>query len=214
MIPLDGERTAVIQTMLPEDPEDGFEFTIPEGHTLGGANVISVWKGGKLLGATSRVAPIPNASGKYDASRLTSRIRLKSGDILRIIGLQHNYISIQFVEGFGWIGKQTNKKPNTLMDKYMRVLHTFPIGEDCPGFYLYERVCLEIIKGADNETRTTTGPQDASRNTTTPESGPPSSSGSDGRSSRTKPTPRERTNRHGKPRGRAAASGDDEQGSK
>ncbi len=206
---LDGERTAVIQTMLPEDPEHEFEFVLPKGHTIGGANVINIWKGGKLLGATSSVSPIPNASGKYDASRLTSRVRIKAGDVLRIRGWQYNYISIQFIEGFGWIGKQTNGEPNNLMDKNVRVLAAFQIGDDTPGFYLYERVCLAVIKGAKNETRTTSKPTNASGNPTTPGSGHATTSRSDGGASGTKTTPRKRTNRNGKPRGRTATPRND-----
>lgn len=207
---LDGERTAVIQTMLPEDPEDGAEFILPAGQTIGGANVINIWKGGKLLGATSRIAPIPNASGKYDASRVTSRIRLKKGDLLRIRGWQHNYVSIQFVEGFGWIGKKTTGEPTILMDKHMKVLHNFGIGADTPGFYLYERVCLEVVKGTEDETRSKSQSRNASRNPTTPGSGPSTPSRSDGSTRRPSPTPRERTNRYGKPGGRTLTSGDDE----
>ena len=200
MIPmLDGERTAVIQTMLPEDPEDGFEFVLPAGQTIGGANVINVWKGGKLLGTVSQVAPIPNASGKYDAVRVTSKIRLKDGDLLRIRGWQHNFVSIQFVESFGWIGKKTTGEPTVLMDKHMKVLRNFQIGVDTPGFYLYERVCLEVVKGTNNETRTTNQPTDASRNPATPSSGTPTPSRNSSSARRPIPAARKRTSRDGQP---------------
>lgn len=213
MMPMvDGERTAIVQTMLPEDPEPGFELILPEGQTIGGANVINIWKGSKLLGSTSQVAPMPNASGKYSASRVNSKTRLKEGDIIHLKAWQHNYISIQFIESFGWIGKKTNNKPLILMDKHMRVLATFSIGEHAPGYYLYEQICLEAIKGAEsNEARTTNPTSRASRTTTSPGSGSSTASGSDGSTSRPKPTPRERTNRYGKPRGRYASSGNDKQ---
>ncbi len=205
MMPLQGDRSAIIQTMLPDDPEPGHEFVLPEGQTIGGANVINIWKGGKLLGAITQVSPIPNVSGKYDAVRVTSRLKLRVGDLVRIRGWQHNFTAIKFVEGHGWIGCQTTGKPSPLMDKHMKILEVFPIGDSTPGFYLYERVCLEIIKGDEDEKSTNPSPA-PSGNRTTPSSGPADAPGSSSSPRRSSPTPRRRTNRGGKPRGRNAGS--------
>ena len=151
MMPLDGNRTAIMQAMLPEDPEPGQEFILPEGQTVGGANVINISKAGKLLGDITRLSPIPNVSGKYDASRVHSKGRIRQGDLVRIQGWQYNFNAIKFVEYFGLIGSQTVGDHLPLMDKYMKVLAVFEIGESTSGFYLYERVCLEALKGDQND---------------------------------------------------------------
>jgi len=38
------DQTAVIETLLPDDPEDGYVFVLPEGQTVGGANIITCTK--------------------------------------------------------------------------------------------------------------------------------------------------------------------------
>ena len=209
MLPIQGDRTAMMQTLLPDDPEPGQELVLPEGQTVGGANVINVHKAGKLLGALNQLAPIPNVSGKYEASRLTSKLKLKKGDVIRIQGWQHNYNAIQFVESFGWIGSQTTGEPISLIDKHMRILALFPIGANTPGFYLYEKVCLEIIKGAQNGKPTTNSSPTQSRNRTPFSFGfaPPSGSSSSTRGAKT--TPRERPVRRSRAenRGNPDASG-------
>ena len=134
MIPaLQGDRTAILQTLLPEDPENGHLVAMPAGQTVGGANVISVHKGGKFCGTVTQVAPIHNSSGKYEALRLSACVRIRVGDTLRILGQQYHYTSLKFVEGFGWQGHETNDAPLPLMDKPMRVLETSVLGENTPG---------------------------------------------------------------------------------
>lgn len=216
MLPIQGDRTAIIQTLLPDDPEPGQEVIFPDGQTVGGANVINISKAGKLLGALNQLSPIPNVSGKYEASRLTSKRKLKKGDVIRIQGWQHNYNAIQFVESFGWIGSQTMGNPISLIDKHMKILALFPIGANTPGFYLYEKVCLEIIKGAQNGKSTTNTSTTESRDRTASFFGftPPSRSGS--RTGRTQASPRQRPVRHSRSENRgnvesASTPGDDKQ---
>ncbi len=156
MIPaLQGDRTSLLQTILPEDPENGQTVEMPDGHTVGGANVISVHKGGKFCGTVSQVAPVYNSSGKYEATRLSSCVKLRIGDVVRVLGWQYNFISLKFVEGFGWQGYKTDNKPLSLMDKSMRVLEAFTLGEHAPGYYLYEKVCLTILREGETHAKNT-----------------------------------------------------------
>lgn len=191
MIPaLHGDRASMLQTVLPEDPEDGQVITMPEGQTVGGANVINFERGGKLLGSVSQVAPVYNASGKYEATRVASCSKIRAGDVIHVRGWQFNYISLKFTEGFGWTGYQTDNTPIPLMDKHMKVLDTFIVGAHAPGCYLYEKVCLQLIReGEETHAKNPSNPSTTtSRNSTPPSSGPSSSGGRSGSAPRTDPT--------------------------
>lgn len=159
------DRTAIMSPMLPEDPEPGCVHTLPEGQIAGGANVLSVFrweidsKSGKLIGSTNNLVPVSNVTGKYYTERLSSSQELKKNDVIRIVARQFNFNQITFVEYFGWIGSGVTSIPTTLSDKIYRVLTAIPIGPNTPNFWLYEKVCLEIInKEKKNESTPETTP--------------------------------------------------------
>jgi len=210
--PLQGGRANIIEAMLPDDPEPGQKFKLEKGQTVGGATVINIRRSGELLGSIQTLNPIPNLSGRYAAVRVTSTRELKPGELLRVQGLQYTFISLQFVEGYGWMGDKTLKDPTVLLDKYMRVLHVLPVGDTTENFYLYEQVAFSAIKGASDEPHT---PWTTSRNTTTTQRGTPDAQGSDRTPSWKQRSPRRRTNNGGTPRSRyvrtAAASNDGEE---
>lgn len=186
---IQGDRTALLQTILPEDPEDGQVVEMPNGQTVGGANVINAYKGGKLCGSISQMTPIFNASGKYEAARFASSTKIRVGDVVRILGVQHNYVSLKFVEYFGWIGHNTDPTPITLMDKSMRVIEAFPLGAYTPGYYLYEKVCLDVLhKGETHAKPTSNTPTAPSRDKTPISGGTTPSGGSSGGAPGTDPT--------------------------
>lgn len=139
------DRSAMMQPMLPEDPEPGQVHTLPEGQIAGGANVLSVFKHEMLIGSTTNLVPISNVSGKYYTERLSSSQELKKGDTIRIVAQQYNFNQITFVEYFGWIGSGVTSTPTSLSDKIYRVLAAIAIGPNTNNFWLYEKVCLEIL---------------------------------------------------------------------
>ncbi len=143
---LQGDKTIILEALLPEDPENGTVVTLPEGQTVGGANVIQAVRGGKVLATISQMAPVRNSSGKYEATRAASCTVINPGDILRILGWQYTFKSLKFVESFGWMGHETDPTPLSLMDKHVRVLDTSLLGPDPSGIYLYEKLCLSVIR--------------------------------------------------------------------
>jgi len=179
MIPtLQGDRTAMLQSVLPEDPEDGQIVTMPKGQTIGGANVINVERSGKLLGNASQIAPVYTSSGKYEATRVASCERINAGDILHIRGWQYNYTSLIFLEGFGWTGYESDEtNPIQLMDKHMRVIDALRIGRYSPSCYLYEKVCLQLIREGETREKSTCNPPATPSRNTTPISGRPTTPG-------------------------------------
>lgn len=142
------DRTALIQPMLPDDPIPGQVYTLPEGQIVGGANVLNVYKGSKLIGATTNLVPISNVSGKYYMERLSSVIPLKEKDVVRVLAQQFNFNEITFIEFFGWVGTGALEVTNILSDKHYRILAAIPIGPSETNFQLYEKVCVEVIQGA------------------------------------------------------------------
>lgn len=149
MMPVHTKET-LIQTQLPDDPEPGEVFILPEGQTIGGANVINVFQGPSLLGAAQSLAPVPNVSGVYFLERLATRNELKPRDILRVKATQYTFIELTFIEYLGWCGTKMSDTTYTAFDKHLKVRDIVPIGTVTDGFNLYERICLEKIKGAKN----------------------------------------------------------------
>lgn len=148
MTPLQ-EKAAIIQAALPEHPEPGEVFRLEEGtgHMLGGASVISVYQGPRLLGSATRIVPITNVSGKYFLERASSKVKLKRRDVIRVVMQQFTFEEIIFIEYFGWCGHKTSEQAHVAFDKHLKVLDVVSVGPQTSGFSLYEKVCLEIIKG-------------------------------------------------------------------
>jgi hypothetical protein len=143
MFPLQ-EHNALLETLLPEDPEPGKVVTFPEGHTVGGSSIISIYnKTGRLIGSASQLAPIPNVSRMYELSRLSACEAVAEKNEIRIIARQFNYNSVIFIQYFGWIGYGFEKNSIVLSDKKYKVIAAIKTGPEEPsGFYLYEKVCL------------------------------------------------------------------------
>jgi hypothetical protein len=183
---LQGDRTAILHATLPEDPDDRQVVTMPKGQTIGGANVITVTRSGKLLGSVAQIAPIYTSSGKYEASRVATCSQIKKGDILHVHGHQYNYVSLMFLEGFGWTGYDVDEQnPLVLMDKHMKVIDAFRIGPHTPYCYLYEKVCLQLIREGETREKPTSNPSTVtSRNTTTASSRPTTPGRSSSRTTR------------------------------
>lgn len=142
------ERATLIQNQLPDDPEDRQIVEFPEGHPVGAATVISIYKKNKLVGTTTTLSPIPNVSKKYATSRLSAVTPIREGDVLRIVGYQYAFNSVIFIQYFGWVGHQTTGEPTILSDKFYRVLAATPVGPEDKNsdFRLYEKVCLTVLE--------------------------------------------------------------------
>lgn len=144
MMPLQ-ERSAMTQHQLPDNPEDNEIFELPEGQSIGGANVIYILKSGKQVGSAQQLSAVHNVSGKHVAERVTCAEELKVGDIVRVKGLQYNYTSVRFVQFFGWIGHAHSANPITLKDENYRIVAVTLIGTTGDSHRIYEKMCLELI---------------------------------------------------------------------
>lgn len=147
MFPLQ-EHNALLETLLPEDPEPGKVISFPTGHTVGGTSIISIYNhAGRLIGSASQLAPIANVSRMYELSRLSTCEAVAEKNEIRIIARQFNYNSVIFIQYFGWIGHGCEKIPIVLSDKKYRVIAAIKTGPEEPSdFYLYEKVCLTIME--------------------------------------------------------------------
>jgi len=139
------DRNALFQHLLPADPEPDQVVNMPEGQVIGGANVINIYMDTKLIGSATQLSAVPNVSGKYDLTRVSSKRVIKLRDTLQVVGRQFVFNSVIFVEYFGWVGKDTVGEPQILSDKLYTVLAALPIGPNTEGFQLYEKVCLDAI---------------------------------------------------------------------
>lgn len=142
------DQTAVIETLLPDDPEDGYVFVLPEGQTVGGANIIYLYKGKDRIGTIHQLSAVNNVSGKHVADRTTSTIPLKKGDIVHVIGIQYPFTEVRFIQFFGWVGSgpYSEKDGIRLHDKHYRIIDVSPVGIQSPGHNVYEKICFETIQ--------------------------------------------------------------------
>lgn len=138
------EQNNFLASLLPDDPEPGKIVTFPEGQTAGGSTVLSVYDHqDTLIGAASEITPVPNVSGMYMLSRLSSCRALNEKYPIRVITRQFHYNSVIFIQYFGWIGYSFNDKSLTLFDKKYKILALTKTGPEEPSdFFLYEKVCL------------------------------------------------------------------------
>ena len=142
------DRSAVIETLLPDDPEDGYIFTLPEGQTVGGANVIYMYKGGKRIGTVQQLSAVNNVSGKHVLDRTITNTELKKGDVIQVIGVQYSFTRVRFVQYYGWIGDTdySEKSGICIHDKHYKVMDVSGVGFQTEGHNVYEKVCLETIQ--------------------------------------------------------------------
>lgn len=157
MLPLQ-DKNILLANLLPENPEPKQVVEFPKGQYVGGSNVIAIYKNNKLIGATTQLTPIQNVSGKYALERTTTNIWLIENDTIQIVGKQYIFNSVIFIDGFGWCGHDCLPEPQTLMDKTYRVLYAKPVGQTAEDFYLYDRVCLEVLTEKKNATTTNVPP--------------------------------------------------------
>ena len=158
MLPLQ-ERTNLLESMLPDDPEDRQVVEYPEGQVVGASIVISVYKQDKRIGAASSVYPIVNVTRKHTANRLSSNVPIAEKDVIRIVAQQFTFNSVIFIQYFGWIGYKVIGEPLITSDKFYRVITAIPVGpKDNAEFHLYEKVCLESLEVNSDAKPTQTTP--------------------------------------------------------
>jgi len=164
MLPLQ-ERSNILENLLPDDPKDRQIVEYPEGQIVGASTVLSVYKSNKHIGALTSLYPITNVSRKYSATRLASNTAIKEKDIIRICAQQFAFNSVIFVQFFGWMGYKVIGEPQTISDKFYKVLATIPIGpKTAANFFLYEKVCLESLEVKSNGKSTKSFPRTSKTN--------------------------------------------------
>jgi hypothetical protein len=148
-------NSALIQALLPQDPDNGDVYVVPNGGTVGGSTVIYLHnhKTGELLGTATQLMPIANVSKKYSITRPSSKRKIAKGDLLRITAAIYPYTSLVFIDGFGWVGKDHGEKGHVLEDFTYQVDLAIPIGTQGVGYYLYEQLCLTRLRSNDEHGR-------------------------------------------------------------
>jgi hypothetical protein len=141
-------NTAVIQALLPQDPDNGDVYTVPNGGTVGGSTVIYLYshKTGELLGTATQLMPIANVSKKYSLTRPSTKRKITKGDLIRVTAKIYPYKSLMFIDGFGWVGKDHDEEAHVLEDFVYQVDLIVSIGVQGSGYYLYEQLCLTRLR--------------------------------------------------------------------
>lgn len=164
------QRDAMLNALLPVEPEPDQVIEMPEGQSAGSAHAIFIYKGEDLIGSASSFAPVENVSKKGMLTRATTNTPVVKDDVLRVTYSQYEFTSVIFVDYFGWLGNDFYNAV-TVYNRYFKVVHVFPIGEKSPNCNLYERICLQTIEppireDRKDEQRTT---EDSAGSTTAPE---------------------------------------------
>ena len=139
-------RTAIVEAVLPEDPDNGTIFTVPEGQSVGASTIIYLLSGERVLGTANQLSPVVNVSKRYSLVRITSKKAIKKNDVVRVVAKQYSYTQMTFLDGYGWLGHRAGSDAYVIEDKTYRVTHVVPIGELTDGYCVYEQLCLERIK--------------------------------------------------------------------
>ena len=137
-----------LRTQLPTAPEDGEVYVLPEGTNAGGASVVSIYHGADFIGTCQHLTPMTNVSGMFYLERASLKKVLKPRDVIRIKAESYTFSSIKFVNFFGWVGEEVSPQVFTAFDEFLKVRNVVPVGPQTDGFHVYERVFLEILKGA------------------------------------------------------------------
>jgi len=137
--------TAMMPYQLPDDPDPGQVFTLPEGHIIGGSTVINIYLAGSLVGSIASIIPITNVTRMYRAERAMSSSKLPRNTLIRVKALQFSFTEVTFFQNFGWIGTRTTDAI-IVSDKYYRILASIPVGPTDEHTYLYEQLCLCVVE--------------------------------------------------------------------
>lgn len=131
---------------LPEDPEDGQLFELPEGNADNYSGVIALYCEGTCIGYTEKIDTVPNISGMTELGRSVLSKRLSKG---AEITAQFEVIlirSLVFVNFFGWQAGEYSKEVRVDWQKNFKVLHAVEI-PDRPGTQIIcEKICVEKTK--------------------------------------------------------------------
>jgi hypothetical protein len=139
-------RNNVVASLVPDNPKPGQIFTMPEGQVLGASHIISLFRGGEIIGDAFQLAPIQNVTGKTLLTRVTTNYLLKKGIRVRVKVQQFSYKSAIFIQFFGWIGHDIIDKVDVITDKEYKVEHAMRVGPPSDKFFIYEKVCLTNVE--------------------------------------------------------------------
>lgn len=145
MLPLT-TRHSLINSLMPDNPKPGEEFSLPDKQVLGASILVSVYIVDDLIGDAVQLAAVPNVSGKALLSRVTTRIPLRRGMRIRVVSQQFSFDSIVFVQHFGWLGCHALPEATQHSSTRYRIEHVLRVGPDTDKFYIYEKVCLTQIE--------------------------------------------------------------------
>jgi len=131
---------------LPEDPDAGQIFELPEGNNENYSGIIALYAEGSCIGYTEKIDSVPNISGMTELGRTVLSQRLSKDTV---ITAQFEVIPIRsliFVNFFGWQAHEYSKEVRVDWRKNFKVLHTVEI-PDRPGKQVVcEKICVEKTK--------------------------------------------------------------------
>ncbi len=131
---------------LPEDPDDGQIFELPEENDENYSGIIAIYSKGICVGYTEKIDTVPNISGMTELGRSVLSERLSKG---AAITAQFEVIPIRsliFVNFFGWQAHEYSNEVRVDWQKHFKVLHAVEIPERPGTQVVCEKLCVEKTK--------------------------------------------------------------------
>jgi len=135
----------LLEQLMPENPQDGDVIKMPDGYSCGESNIIRVFKNENRIGIVSGLRRVENVSNIYVSDRMTVIENLKPGDVIRIVNARYLYVSLQFVEYLGWMGRDTHPRWISTHDAYYEVVEMLTI-DSGSAMTVYEQTCLKHVQ--------------------------------------------------------------------
>lgn len=143
MLPIT-EQQGLLQHILPENPQNGEVYAVPEGQIAGASILVCVYKGNTPVGVAAHLAAIPNVSNAAWLHRVVCSDPINTGDIVLVRGERMLFKSVIFIDGFGWLGYEVYDKIDVIHEKTYKVLHAFILPQQNAKQLIYERLCLNL----------------------------------------------------------------------
>lgn len=139
-------RHNVVSSLVPDNPKPGQIFTMPEGQVLGISHVISILRGGELVGDANQLTAVHNVTLKSVLTKVTTCIPLKKGVRIQVLAKQFSFKSAIFIQYFGWMGHDIIDSGDVIADKTYKVEYALRVGPESDKFFIYEKVCLTNVE--------------------------------------------------------------------
>jgi len=131
---------------LPEDPDAGQIFELPEGDEGNYSGIIAIYHEGTCIGYTEKIDTVPNISGMSELGRSVLSKRLSKD---AVITAQFEIIPIRslvFVNFFGWQAHKYSDEVRVDWRKHFKVLHAVEIPNRPGKQIICEKICVEKTK--------------------------------------------------------------------